>query len=112
MDNVLRLKIRDLRKEKGFPQSYMAKKLGISQRAYSKVERGDTKLNMDYISRISLILQKDILGQIYNNTDGLNTYEEDKLSRQFKFFKLLIDKYEHKVQELQKEILELKGSKE
>lgn len=109
---MLRLKIRDLRKEKGFSQSYMAKKLGISQKGYSKIERGDTKLNMDYISRISLILQKDILGQIYNNTDGLNTYEEDKLSRQFKFFKLLIDKYEHKVQELQKEIRLLKGSKE
>jgi len=33
----------------------MAKKLGISQKGYSKIERGDIKLNTDYISHISLI---------------------------------------------------------
>jgi len=34
------LKVKEVRKEKGISQEYMAIKLGISQSAYSKKERG------------------------------------------------------------------------
>ena len=38
-------KIKRIRKIRGFSQTYMAQNLGISQRAYSKIELNETQLN-------------------------------------------------------------------
>lgn len=50
-------KIKKVRKEKGFTQKDIADKLGISQVAYSKIEKGEVELGVD---RFFLLL--DFLG--------------------------------------------------
>lgn len=47
MENkALMAKIRQLRELKGFSHEVMATELGITKRAYSKLERGDTQLTV------------------------------------------------------------------
>ena len=52
-------KIRIVRLSKGYSQNYMSAQLGISQRAYSKLECGDTKLTVDRLKAIAKILEID-----------------------------------------------------
>ncbi len=54
------LKIRQQRVAKGFTQDFLAFKLGISQNAYSKIELGLTKITIDRLFIIALILEVDI----------------------------------------------------
>lgn len=57
MEKNIGLKIRKLRELKGFSQEYMAGRLSVSQRAYSKLERNETKLDWNKITEISSILE-------------------------------------------------------
>lgn len=50
-------KIRIVRQLKGYSQEYMAMRLGISQNAYSKLERGRIKLKNARVILISEILE-------------------------------------------------------
>jgi len=47
--------IRKKRRELDFSQEYMAMELGISQKAYSDIENGKTKLKMDVLFKIANI---------------------------------------------------------
>lgn len=53
-------KIRDIRKNKGYSHEYMAHLLDISQVAYSKIEKNETKLTVDRLYKISEILESKI----------------------------------------------------
>lgn len=44
MDKQIGIKIRKIRELKGFSQEYMANNLGITQRAYGKLENQETKI--------------------------------------------------------------------
>jgi|SRR5690625_175725 len=57
MKNLLGEKIRKIRELKGYSQQYVASQLNISQRAYSKLEREEIKLDWDRIYQISKILE-------------------------------------------------------
>ena len=48
--------IRETRKQKGFSHEAMAVNLGISQTAYTKIERGETKLTVDRLQKIAEVL--------------------------------------------------------
>ncbi len=50
-------KMRTRRKELGFSQEYVAMKLNISQKAYSDIESGKTKLKNDILNEIAVILE-------------------------------------------------------
>lgn len=50
-------KIKQRRKELGYSQEYVALKLGLSQKAYSDIESGKTKLKNDVLSEIAIILE-------------------------------------------------------
>lgn len=52
-------KIRKVREIKGFTQEYMSEKLNLSQRAYSKIEREEIKLDWQRINEIANILNLD-----------------------------------------------------
>lgn len=57
-------KIRLIRTIKGLTQDNVSAELGLSQKAYSKIERGETKLSLDVIEKLSVIFQmqpQDIL---------------------------------------------------
>jgi transcriptional regulator with XRE-family HTH domain len=50
-------KIRSLRMHLGYSQEYMALQLGISQRAYSKIETSKTKLTVERMGQICNVLK-------------------------------------------------------
>ncbi|MDR2222047.1 MAG: helix-turn-helix transcriptional regulator [Flavobacteriaceae bacterium] len=50
-------KIKTRRKELGYSQEYVALKLGLSQKAYSDIESGKTKLKNDVLNQIARILE-------------------------------------------------------
>lgn len=50
------MKLKKIREERHYTQEYIAKKLGISIRAYSKIERGETQLTINRLKEISAIL--------------------------------------------------------
>ncbi len=59
MDGSLH-KIKLHRHLKGYSQSYIAYKLGISQYAYWKVESGETDITLSRLRKIAEILEVDI----------------------------------------------------
>ncbi|MEN8125714.1 MAG: helix-turn-helix transcriptional regulator, partial [Bacteroidota bacterium] len=56
-------KIRIARLEKDYSQEYMADYLGVSQSAYSNLEKGKTKMNLKCLKKISKILDIDLLNE-------------------------------------------------
>lgn len=52
--------IRVIREIKGLSQEYMSLKLGISQSAYAKLERGETKMTVSRLRAICQLLEIDI----------------------------------------------------
>ena len=53
-------RIRQTRVRKHFSQEYVAKKLGLTQKAYSKIETNETRMNVDTLLRISEILETSV----------------------------------------------------
>ncbi|MBK8502552.1 MAG: helix-turn-helix transcriptional regulator [Saprospiraceae bacterium] len=49
--------IRQYRIVRGYSQEYVAHQLDISQKAYSKIERGETKLTIDRLLKLSRIME-------------------------------------------------------
>ena len=52
-------KFRKLRELRGYKQEYMAKCLGISIKAYSKLENGETAISLNRLRQVSRVLQID-----------------------------------------------------
>jgi len=72
--------IRRIRELKKISQDYIAHKLGISERAYSKIENENSRLKVDALVKISEILEvgiDDIINyddqRIYNNIFNNNS---------------------------------------
>ena len=53
-------RIKRLREERNYSQQYLAGKLGISQKAYSKIETNQTRLSVDSLLKIAEILETSI----------------------------------------------------
>ena len=53
-------KIKAIRVERGYSHEYMGYRLNISQVAYSKIEKGETKLSVDRLYKIAEILEVSI----------------------------------------------------
>ncbi|WP_285010310.1 helix-turn-helix domain-containing protein [Pedobacter faecalis] len=49
--------IRKVREHKHYTQDYLATKLGISQNAYSKIELGYSKISIDRLFNIAILLE-------------------------------------------------------
>jgi transcriptional regulator with XRE-family HTH domain len=93
MEKVI-YKIKEIRKDKGYSHEYMAHLLDISQVAYSKIEKNETKLTVERLFKIAEILEakiEDVLDikadRIYNqdlkNTsidhqETQNMYQDNK----------------------------------
>ena len=75
-------KIRKVREVKGFPQEYIATNLNISPQAYGKMERGETKLDMDRLQKVADILEIELLELMQVNekqnalVTNFNTHQE------------------------------------
>jgi transcriptional regulator with XRE-family HTH domain len=104
-------KIKQIRELKNFTQEYVAQQLGLSTRAYSKIETGETQLTINRLNEISAILEvqpMEVLGfddkkvfNFYNSSDinnvkNMNTPEK------------LIQQYEETIQALKEQIAVMK----
>jgi transcriptional regulator with XRE-family HTH domain len=95
-------RLKKIRLEKKVSQDFLAKKLGFTQKAYSKIENNETKLNVDILQRISEILkvpiefffnnsQQPILNDFSNRTGGDNViYKNNATEKMEELFKDLI----------------------
>lgn len=90
-------KIRHWRIQKDLSQADMAKELGITVGAYSKIERDSTDPNYKRIEAISKILGMTVV-------DLLNTFSKEK--NKIDWEKIIIEK-DAEIMKLQKQVIEL-----
>jgi transcriptional regulator with XRE-family HTH domain len=53
--------IRKVREQRNYTQDFVAKQMGISQNAYSKIENGYTQLTVKHIKELSKILEVSLM---------------------------------------------------
>ena len=106
------LKIKQIRELKNVTQEYIATQLGLSIRAYSKIENGETQLTINRLNEISKALGVDpieVLGfddkQVFNNCkqDGYIGINHINLPEK------LIQQYEKTIAVLEDEVKLLKS---
>ncbi|TKC12371.1 helix-turn-helix transcriptional regulator [Pedobacter polaris] len=64
--------IRKVREFRNYTQDYLAAKLEISQNAYSKIELGYSKITLDRLFHIALILEVQVMQLLYFDKDSFN----------------------------------------
>ena len=64
--------IRKVREFRNYTQDYLAAKLEISQNAYSKIELGYSKITLDRLFHIALILEVQVMELIYFNKENFS----------------------------------------
>ena len=108
------IKIKNLRELRNFTQDYMAKELGLSTRAYSKIESGETQLTINRLNEIATILNADpmkLLG--FDSQNVLNNYGTQEgniaVSQTVTVSDMLIEQYESRIRHLEDEILFLRA---
>ena len=78
-------RIKSARKRLGLTQETMAEYLDVTTGYISQVERGTTKISLDLLGKISVILDCDVSSLIHNSAIERSTYMVDditELSRQ------------------------------
>ncbi len=85
-------KIRKLRQEKGYSQQYMALKLNISQNAYCKIERGETRLSMEKLGQLAGALDTSIEKMISQEEEATanDKVRLENLEREVNFLKAML----------------------
>jgi transcriptional regulator with XRE-family HTH domain len=107
MSKEIGVKIRQLRELKGFSQEYMAEKLAISQRAYSKLERNETRVDWKRISQIAELFEMDPMDLV--SFDDNLIFNNCSQSGKFNHFvnqipEKLIEQYENQIRRLEAEV--------
>lgn len=65
--------IRTIREGKGYTQEYLAAKLYVSQNAYSKIELGYTKITLERLFQVSIVLEVEVYQLINTEMSVSNT---------------------------------------
>ena len=106
------IKIKQIRELKNITQEHIASELGLSTRAYSKIESGETQLTINRLNEISRILNIDpieLLGfddrQVFNNCKQEGNIGINHINLPEK----LIQQYEKTIQVLEDEVKLLKS---
>ena len=112
MINAPEIKIKQLRELKNYTQEHVATQLGLTTRAYSKIEAGETQLTINRLNEISAILGIDpleVLGfddkQIFNNCKQEGNIGINHINLPDK----LIQQYEKTIQALEDQVRLLKN---
>ena len=63
--------IRKVREYRDYTQEFMALKLGISQNAYSKIELAYTRITLERLIQIAIILEIDVITLINSTSEDL-----------------------------------------
>ena len=104
-------KLKQIRELKNLSQEYIATQLGLSVRAYSKIETGETQLTINRLNEISNIMGVDpieVLGfdekQVFNNCKQEGNIGINHISLPEK----LVQQYEETIQSLKEQVSLLK----
>jgi transcriptional regulator with XRE-family HTH domain len=106
------IKLKNLRELKNLTQEYMAQQLGLSTRAYSKIESGETQLTINRLNEISKILGVDpieALGFDHQNIFNNCTQEGNIGINHINLPDKLIEQYEKRIQQLESEVIFLRA---
>lgn len=98
------LNIRNLRKQCGMSQSELAERIGMSVTAFGKIERGETRLNSEHVSRIAAVLEVPEEKIWFGNT-----YEEEAVLRENSFKDNLVKNLREEIRALTAEKERLKN---
>lgn len=104
-------KIKQIRELKNFTQEYVAQQLGLSTRAYSKIETGETQLTINRLNEISAILEvqpMEVLG--FDDKKVFNFYNSNDINnvKNMNMPEKLIQQYEETIQSLKEQIAVMK----
>lgn len=74
--------IRKVRREKDFSQEYMAEVLGLSQSQYSRIENGESNIDIDKANKIAEILGVNPLDIVdfYNKQEFINCSQSGNIN--------------------------------
>lgn len=104
--------IKQIRELKNFSQEYISSQLGLSIRAYSKIESGETQLTINRLNQISQILEvppMEILGfdekQVFNHCKQEGNIGINHINLPVE----LKEQYENQIQQLKEEVLFLRN---
>jgi transcriptional regulator with XRE-family HTH domain len=110
-------RIKSVRERVGYTQDYISGELGISQKAYSKIETNETTLKGEVLIKLAEILKVDLLELIpteakltYNNVHSFqngNGIVYDSTEKLEALYKQLLDSKDEQIR-LLKEMIELK----
>ncbi len=106
------IKLKNLRELKNLTQEYMAQQLGLTTRAYSKIESGETQLTINRLNEISKILGVDpieALGFDHQNIFNNCTQEGNIGINHINLPDKLIEQYEKRIQQLESEVIFLRA---
>ena len=108
------VKIKQAREIKKISQEYIATQLGISTRAYSKLETGETQLTIQRFNEICTILEVDpikVLGFVEQKVVNINNNSTGVCNGEYYMNQIpekLISQYEETIQSLKEQIQLLK----
>lgn len=103
--NTIKTKIRKVRELKGFSQEYLAQKLNISQRAYSKMECGEIRIEQSRLEAIAEALEISLsqLKLFDEDTIFEDNIHNNRKSNIF-FQEKLVEQYEARIKNLESEV--------
>ena len=109
------IKLKQLRELKNYTQEFVATQLGLTTRAYSKIESGETQLTINRLNEISTILGIDpmeALGFDHKNIFNSCTQEGNNNTFGISHYNMpdkLLDQYEKRIQQLESEVIFLRA---
>lgn len=111
MEKEIGNKIRKIRELKGFSQEYLANQIGISQRAYSKLEMNQTKIDWTKITKIAEVLEIDPIDLVsFDDNIIFNSCNQSGKFENFfnNFPEKLIEQYDLRIKDMGEQIEFLK----
>jgi transcriptional regulator with XRE-family HTH domain len=117
MESNIKEKIRLIREGRGFSQEYVAKKLNLTQQAYSSIESNPENVKVDRLKELCRVLGISIGTLFLHHNDFSEVRLDTDISESDKWPLIIFlseaekSAYEMRIYDLQNEILELKKLK-
>lgn len=117
--NIIGKKIRKIRELHGLTQEYVAHVLNITQTAYCKIEKGETRITIERLVQISMIFgmrENDILNFdekfVIHNTVNKQSGTSENMTINYSLVEKEVKMYEERIKWLEEEIIFLRKQME
>lgn len=107
-------KIREYREQKRYSQEYMSSQLGISQNAYSRIELGQTKIELNRLLKIAELLETSLSSLIGEDHQVFNIHQNQTVNgnvtnqglpeKEQQLFEKIITGKDERIKQLEEEI--------